>query len=253
MRKFAVWATAIVAALSGSVSAQTFNPYGPGDTSNDSPYQGSTKQQDERQLQRLQQHDLEEQERASRAFHEQLERERQRREAERQEREEEQRERAASGADGNGGVTIAPGGGGVMVPSRRAGSTTNPGGGSSTSTPRHAGAATPSSPARTGGAAGGNCTNMTSMVTLTTARPTGPGHCASEITGHLTNHSSERVWCVFAFYNHGVKTKDGGGGDIAPGQTTGGEMAGIWSCGADTIRYACFPAAPDPYSCHVNW
>jgi len=246
-------ATAIVAALSVPVWAQTFNPYGPGDTSNNSPYQGSTKQQDERALQELQQHDLEEQQRASRAFHEQLERERQRREAERQEREEEQRDRAASGADGgNGGVTITPGGGVIVVPSRRAGGA-NSGGGSSTSTPRQAGASTPSGPARTGSPAGANCTNMTNMVTLTTARPTGPGHCANEITGHLTNHGSERVWCVFAFYDHGVKTKDGGGGDIAPGQTTGGEMAGIWSCGADTIKYACFPAAPDPYSCRVNW
>jgi hypothetical protein len=101
--------------------------------------------------------------------------------------------------------------------------------------------------------AGNACANMNAVVTFTSSRPTGLGHCSGEITGQLTNHGSQRLWCVHAFYSNGIKTKDGGGGSIAPGQTTGGEGSGLWSCGADTIKYACFVDTPAAYACTVNF
>jgi hypothetical protein len=103
------------------------------------------------------------------------------------------------------------------------------------------------------GALAANCTNMDGAVSFSTSHPTGLGHCAGEVVGSVTNRTSQPVDCRYAFYKNGIKTGDGGGGTIGPGQTVSGEGGGIWTCGADTIKYACFPHSPDSAACKVNF
>jgi len=97
------------------------------------------------------------------------------------------------------------------------------------------------------------CTSMNNAVTFTYQRPTGQGHCAGEITGRLTNRSSQRLYCRYDFYDHGTKKRDSGSLTIAPGQTVGGEGGGIWSCEADAIKFNCVPDTPEAGICAAYW
>ncbi len=97
------------------------------------------------------------------------------------------------------------------------------------------------------------CTSMNNAVAFTYQRPTGQGHCAGEITGRLTNRSSQRLYCRYDFYDHGTKKGDSGSLTIAPGQTVGGEGGGIWSCEADAIKFNCVPDTPEAGICAAYW
>ncbi|PTB17420.1 hypothetical protein C9I57_28355 [Trinickia symbiotica] len=100
---------------------------------------------------------------------------------------------------------------------------------------------------------GPDCTNMSGYVNFIHSNPTGMGHCTNEVTGRITNNSNATLDCYFDFYKGGVKTGDGGADTLRPGETHGGEGWGIWSCGADDIRYVCFRHQADAIACKVRW
>lgn len=75
------------------------------------------------------------------------------------------------------------------------------------------------------------CDNMTNYVSGRMKRLTGPGHCDGEVTGHLTNNSSQKVECHYEWREENGKKDRGGATAIGPGRTVGGEMGGMWSCG----------------------
>ena len=89
--------------------------------------------------------------------------------------------------------------------------------------------------------AGPECKDVTSSVTLKVTSPHGFSNCGGEVVGHFTNNLSEAVTCTTAFHHNGV-WDDYGMGYVKPGQTTGGELGGFWTCSADKneIRYVCF-------------
>jgi len=109
------------------------------------------------------------------------------------------------------------------------------------------------SPTTVANNAGANCTNMNGAVTFTATHPTGPGHCAAEVVGRITNRSAMRLYCRVTYFSGGQAKHDTGAFDIAPGQTMGGEGSGLWSCSADEIKYSCVPSGATAASCAVNW
>ena len=87
-------------------------------------------------------------------------------------------------------------------------------------------------------AAGGTCHMETSCVSAVKDFPTGLGHCAGEMTGHLTNHCGVTVSCKVC----PTPTPSGGCGGftIGDGQTVGGEGGGMWWCNEGTqLTYWC--------------
>ena len=91
---------------------------------------------------------------------------------------------------------------------------------------------------------GTGCQRLSSyQVSLSSRSVQGAGHCSGEVTGTLTNDTNIAVDCVWGFHkNGGYNGGDNGEGTVQPGQTTGGETGGLWTCGADDsqMRYACF-------------
>jgi hypothetical protein len=98
-----------------------------------------------------------------------------------------------------------------------------------------------------------DCVSMNDKVNFHTSRPTGAGTCAGQINGHLTNNSAEILDCGFVFYAGGtVKAGSSAMTTIRPGETQGA-MQGLWGCGSDQIKIACFKHQPSSSQCRVNW
>lgn len=80
-----------------------------------------------------------------------------------------------------------------------------------------------------------------------------------KVLAFVTNNSSQSVDCVIAFHKNGkFDTANGESFTVSPGQKTGGEWGGMWSCGNDTnqVIYSCVPTSQNQTaSClaHVNW
>jgi hypothetical protein len=98
-----------------------------------------------------------------------------------------------------------------------------------------------------------DCTNMNAFVKVTSAHPTGLGHCDREIVATVHNFSSGALDCKLAYYDGTIRKGDTAGFPLKPGQVTGGEGSGLWSCGATTIKYACVPQGPQSGLCPVNF
>jgi hypothetical protein len=102
-----------------------------------------------------------------------------------------------------------------------------------------------------------SCNDVTRSITLKVTALKGPGHCDGEVVGHFTSRADDIATCTAAFHHHG-EWDDYGMGTIKPGQTTGGEMGGFWTCGADAveIRYVCFlgdtPTDDKGHICNAN-
>jgi hypothetical protein len=107
---------------------------------------------------------------------------------------------------------------------------------------------------------GGSCTSMNSSVSVTYQWRSGSGgFCNSEVLSFVTNNSSQNVDCALAFHKNGsFDTANASQTTVRPGQTTGGEWGGLWSCGNDTnqVIYSCTTTAQNlSNNClgHVNW
>ncbi len=107
---------------------------------------------------------------------------------------------------------------------------------------------------------GGSCTSMNSSVGVTYQWRAGSGgFCNNEALSFVTNNSSQNVDCVLAFHkNGGFDTANAAQVTVRPGQVTGGEWGGLWSCGNDTnqVIYSCAPTAQNQSNnclARVNW
>lgn len=107
---------------------------------------------------------------------------------------------------------------------------------------------------------GGSCTTMNSSVSATYQWRSGSGgFCSPEVLAFVTNNSSQNVDCAIAFHKNGsFDTANGSQVTVQPGQTTGGEWGGLWSCGNDTnqVIYSCTTTAQNQSNnclAHVNW
>jgi TPR repeat protein len=101
-------------------------------------------------------------------------------------------------------------------------------------------------PAKPKPAKGQGCVEITHLVTMDSKWDDGLGHCDKGVVGWLQNPTSGYANCAWRFNRPGGYG-DGGEGTLKPGERTGGEMGGIWSCGAlaPDIKYACFAAPAD--------
>jgi hypothetical protein len=101
---------------------------------------------------------------------------------------------------------------------------------------------------------GTGCTQLNpEEVTFSSKSLQGQSSCQGEVVGFLTNNTAIAVDCAWAFHkNGGYNGGDNGSGTVQPGQTTGGEQGGLWTCGADDaqMKYACF--AHDSKDVHGN-
>lgn len=106
-------------------------------------------------------------------------------------------------------------------------------------------------------ATGVTCDDVTDHIILKVTSPKGFGHCDKEVVGHFTSNYDDIATCTTAFHHNGV-WDDYGMGTVKPGQTTGGEMGGFWTCGADLdeVRYVCFrgdtPMDSKNHICNAN-
>lgn len=74
---------------------------------------------------------------------------------------------------------------------------------------------------------------------------TGLGHCEKELVLYLTNNSNQRVVCHFGA-ERTDGTWQGGETGIRSGKKVGGELSGMWFCGATgRYKWAC-QTQPDP-------
>jgi hypothetical protein len=86
-------------------------------------------------------------------------------------------------------------------------------------------------------------------VSMAAKHPKGAGHCEGELTGKITNNCSEAVYCHFEVADTG---KSRGATRVPAGATVGGEMGGIYTCGASpsaTWKYQCTTVAAKNRGC----
>jgi hypothetical protein len=107
------------------------------------------------------------------------------------------------------------------------------------------------STATTGGGAT-SCAHENSSVSAKTQWLTGAGHCDNENAISLTNNSGQKLWCSYAWVSSSSIVYAQGGTYIAAGQTQGGEIGGMYSCGVPpngTVLFDCVSAADNSNSC----
>jgi hypothetical protein len=103
----------------------------------------------------------------------------------------------------------------------------------------------------------GSCQSMNSAVSVQAGRVTGAGHCADEVVITIVNNTSERLVCTYAYHKGGQWTENGTVG-VGANARLSGELAGLWTCGADDARvqYACFTRSEEmakSCSANVDW